>query len=372
MIVRLGASIGKIQAWRGLVGLALALPLAACFGSGGSYTRPEDIKPVYDIRNSPVPVPYPKFKPAQVPSRYAPPYEAADAGVAPMPVTSTPLPSSGIEKVGPGDTLYAISRRTGVPVRDLISANRLAPPYRLAVGQEIRVPNVQVHVVAKGDTGYSISRAYGVNLADLMALNNVRPPYTLAIGQRLSLPGGAEAEAVTPAVPSTVPSPDGGGTYAERRRETEVVGRVTAAPPPRRSSTFTWPLTGTIVARYGPTGSGQHNDGINILAPAGTPVKAAEDGVVVYASNALVGYGNLLLVKHAGGWITAYAHNERLLVRQGQKVTRGQVVARVGNTGGVREPQLHFEIRQGRQALDPLRFLERQRADAGPTDIAVW
>jgi murein DD-endopeptidase MepM/ murein hydrolase activator NlpD len=100
-----------------------------------------------------------------------------------------------------------------------------------------------------------------------------------------------------------------------------------------------------------------HNDGINIEAPLGTPVTAAEAGVVAYAGNELRGFGNLLLVRHQGGWMTAYAHNNELLVKRGQKVTRGQMIARVGRTGNVEQPQLHFEIRKGTDAIDPVKFL---------------
>jgi murein DD-endopeptidase MepM/ murein hydrolase activator NlpD len=112
-------------------------------------------------------------------------------------------------------------------------------------------------------------------------------------------------------------------------------------------------VPGRPLASYGTGAGGTHNDGINIAAPAGTPVLAADAGVVAYAGNELRGYGNLLLVKHAGGWMTAYAHNFALLVKRGDRVKRGQEIARVGATGAVGEPQLHFEIRQGTRALDP-------------------
>ena len=126
-------------------------------------------------------------------------------------------------------------------------------------------------------------------------------------------------------------------------------------PPPSKGgeARFLWPVHGRILASYGTGAGGTHNDGINIGAPAGTPVLAAEAGVVAYAGNELRGYGNLLLVKHAGGWMTAYAHNSALLVKRGDRVKRGQEIARVGATGAVGEPQLHFEVRQGTRALDP-------------------
>ena len=120
---------------------------------------------------------------------------------------------------------------------------------------------------------------------------------------------------------------------------------------------FAWPVRGRVVAGYGVAAGGSHNDGINIAAPRGTPVAAVDGGTVAYAGNELRGYGNLVLVKHANGWITAYAHLDELLVKQGDRVNRGQVIAKVGATGGVGEPQLHFELRRGKKAVDPREFL---------------
>jgi murein DD-endopeptidase MepM/ murein hydrolase activator NlpD len=120
---------------------------------------------------------------------------------------------------------------------------------------------------------------------------------------------------------------------------------------------FLWPVKGKVVSRFGPQGGGQHNDGINIAAPRGTPVLAAENGVVVYAGNELPGFGNLLILRHADGWMTAYGHNDALKVRRGDTVRRGQPIATVGTSGGARTPQLHFEIRRGSDAVDPSRYL---------------
>jgi murein DD-endopeptidase MepM/ murein hydrolase activator NlpD len=116
-------------------------------------------------------------------------------------------------------------------------------------------------------------------------------------------------------------------------------------------------VQGQVVGRYGPVAGGTQNDGLNIKAAEGTPVLAADSGTVAYVGNELRGYGNLILIKHADGWMTAYAHNAQILVTRGQKVQRGQVVARVGATGAVTEPQLHFEVRRGSRALDPMDYL---------------
>ena len=120
---------------------------------------------------------------------------------------------------------------------------------------------------------------------------------------------------------------------------------------------FRWPANGRVIAAFGPTANGQQNDGINIALPENTPVKAAEDGVVAYAGNELKGYGNLVLVRHPNGYVTAYAHAKELLVKRGDQVKRGQPIARSGQTGNVNAPQLHFEIRKGAAPLDPTKFL---------------
>jgi murein DD-endopeptidase MepM/ murein hydrolase activator NlpD len=112
-----------------------------------------------------------------------------------------------------------------------------------------------------------------------------------------------------------------------------------------------------VISAYGKKPNGQQNDGINISVPENTAVKASEDGTVAYAGNELKGYGNLVLIRHAGGYVTAYAHNSEILVHRGEKVTRGQVIAKAGQTGGVAAPQVHFEIRKGSNPVDPTRYL---------------
>jgi murein DD-endopeptidase MepM/ murein hydrolase activator NlpD len=127
-----------------------------------------------------------------------------------------------------------------------------------------------------------------------------------------------------------------------------------AAAPTGR---FPWPVNGRVLATFGNAPGGGHNDGINIAAPRGTPVRAIEAGTVAYAGNEVKGYGNLLLIKHPDGWISAYAHLDEMLVKVGDSVSGGQVIAKVGNSGGVSEPQLHFELRRGKKPVDPREFL---------------
>jgi murein DD-endopeptidase MepM/ murein hydrolase activator NlpD len=136
-------------------------------------------------------------------------------------------------------------------------------------------------------------------------------------------------------------------------------GPAASAEPPAASHSgiFLWPVRGHVLENYGAAPDGTHNDGINIAAARGAPVQAADAGVIAYAGNELRGYGNLILIKHPNGWISAYAHCDLILVKTGQKVARGQVIARVGSTGNVSEPQLHFELRRGKQPVDPRGYL---------------
>jgi murein DD-endopeptidase MepM/ murein hydrolase activator NlpD len=175
-------------------------------------------------------------------------------------------------------------------------------------------------------------------------------------------------EQSTPAtVTATKPSESGQETPGARPDSTETA--IVPEQDTRLSNRFLWPVRGRIISRYGPKKGGLHNDGINIAAAAGTNVVAADDGVVAYAGNELRGFGNLLLIRHSEGWVTAYAHNADLLVKRGDKVKRGQAIARIGSTGNVASPQLHFEIRQGTDPVDPLKYLRAQGAQLNPAVV---
>jgi murein DD-endopeptidase MepM/ murein hydrolase activator NlpD len=128
---------------------------------------------------------------------------------------------------------------------------------------------------------------------------------------------------------------------------------MTEDAPVPAGTRFLQPVVGRILSGYGPKPDGLHNDGVNIAAPLGTPVKAADRGTVVYAGNELRGFGNLVLLKHEDGFVTAYAHLDKIEVSKGDTVARGQRVGTVGRTGSVSEPQLHFELRRGAKAIDP-------------------
>ena len=241
------------------------------------------------------------------------------------------------------------------------------------------------HRVRTGETVYSIARARGVDAYALITANKLTPPFDLTEGQRLINPGktrqGRRSQAPSIAAASGAAEADAGHPVprpqAAQAGAPERAGEQPAAvasqshpaspvpEPPQGAGGFIWPVEGRILSDFGPKSGGRYNDGINIAAAAGTPVRAAEKGVVVYAGNELRGFGNVLLIKHAGGWMTAYAHNQALLVSRGDWVRRGQMIARAGSTGGVGEPQLHFEVRRGRRAVDPLEMLPRPSAQVG-------
>lgn len=137
------------------------------------------------------------------------------------------------------------------------------------------------------------------------------------------------------------------------------VAALPSTPPPRAGGRFAWPVRGPILSDYGPKPDGLRNDGINIGAAKGTPVKAADNGIVAYAGNQLRAFGNLVLIRHDGGLVTVYGHLDSMSVEQGQRVTKGQAIGTVGQTGNVRSPQLHFGLRKGETPLNPTDQLER-------------
>ena len=197
-----------------------------------------------------------------------------------------------------------------------------------------------VHIVAPGESLIGIARRHGVSLKALARANNIQPYAKISIGDRLTIPGGrpiAERQTPAPQVaqPRTVPAEKVASAPAQTARvatpETQTTESVTkTAEAAGGMPSFRWPVRGRIIAGFGPKPNGQQNDGINLAVPEGTPIKAAEDGVVAYAGNELKGYGNLVLIRHANGYVTAYAHASELLVKRGDQVKRGQMIAMPG------------------------------------------
>jgi murein DD-endopeptidase MepM/ murein hydrolase activator NlpD len=297
--------------------------------------------------------------------------------------------------VASGDTVDGIARRYGVPAVAIVQANNLTAPATIHAGQQLVIPRYQaarvpasppkiatvaatgaaatpavpaspgVHVVTAGETLGRISRRYGKPVGELAKANNIAVGARLNVGDRLVIPGVRMSAGKTKPAPVVA---DTAAPSAEPTPSASVFTPVAETPAPNDAAAkgadgtgslpkFRWPANGRVISAFGPTTSGQQNDGINIALPENTPVKAAEDGVVAYAGNELKGYGNLVLVRHPNGYVTAYAHAKELLVKRGDQVKRGQVIARSGQSGNVNAPQLHFEIRKGASPVDPTKFL---------------
>lgn len=245
----------------------------------------------------------------------------------------------GSHKVLAGENLYKIARNYNVVLRDLIKENNLDAPYTLKEGDVLKIPTPNYHEVKTGENLYVISRQYQMNLNQLIELNNLQAPYAIFAGQRLRISNLRTATATK-------------NNVLSKKEEGNFFSRTF-----KKSNNFTWPIKGEVVSRFGPKQGGLYNDGINIAANKGSDVKAASDGVVAYVGNELKGYGNLIIVKHSNGFITAYAHLENSFVKRGEKINQGQVIAQVGNSGNVSSPQLYFGLRRGRDAVNPVSYL---------------
>jgi murein DD-endopeptidase MepM/ murein hydrolase activator NlpD len=282
-----------------------------------------------------------------------------------------------------GDTLIGIARRHGVALAPLAVANGLAPPYVIRPGQVLHVPGAAAVAppvgLATGGSSLGVSQAMaeappaitpppasaaqGVEARAVVAeaLPPPGPPPPPPSASLASPPQAAPVAAATAEASATPRAGPSARTTASPAAETARAAPREAAPPARRlpPGRFAWPVRGPVVSGFGDKGGGLVNDGINIAAPRGTPVRAAAEGTVIYAGNGVRGFGNLVLIRHEGGWVTAYGHNERLLVRQGQAVGAGEEIARVGSTGAVASPQLHFQVRRSGRPVDPAAHLSR-------------
>jgi murein DD-endopeptidase MepM/ murein hydrolase activator NlpD len=278
-------------------------------------------------------------------------------------------PGAGAIMVRGTDTVWNIAERYRLPMRGIIDLNNLAPPYHLQDGQRLLLPPPLEHKVGAGDTVTGIARLYGVSAAQLAQLNNLSAPYALREGQSLRLPETyhkrLDSTPVTAqAVVKPAASPHRTNAMAKKQkngllpaetRTQRTASKTTVAPPVRGE--FVWPVRGKVISTYGEKPGHLYNDGINIAAPKGAPVVAASDGTVAYVGNDLAGYGNLVLIRHANGIVTAYAHMNGMNVARGQAVRKGQAIGTVGSTGTVASSQLHFEVRRGMNSIDPAKYL---------------
>ena len=346
-------------------------------------------------------------------SSYAPPSQSPIETTATVPPRSVaaarPAAQNGTTIiVGTSDTLDLLAKRYNVSAAAILQANGYKGPRVLSPGQQLIIPRQtavaaaapalappaskpvaaaaapsSVHIVNRGDTLMSIARRNHVPVAELAKANNLDQSAKLSLGMKLTVPGSKSA-AVAPAAqpvvaavpaqpvapvaaPATKMAAAGGPPQAARlaqattnvAEEKPVVeaASVKSSEATGALPTFRWPVRGKVITSYGAKTNGKSNDGINLAVPEGTPVKAAEDGVVAYSGNELKGYGNLVLVRHSNGYVTAYAHASELMVKRGDTIKRGQIIAKSGQSGEVGSPQLHFEIRKGSSPVDPLQFL---------------
>ena len=344
-------------------------------------------------------------------SSYAPPSRSPIETTATVPPRSVAAarpasPNGTTIIVGTSDTLDGLAKRYNVSAAAILQANGYKGPRVLSPGQQLIIPKQaavavaapalappvskplaaaagpsSVHIVNRGDTLMSIARRNNVPVGELAKANNLDQSARLSLGMKLTVPGSKSA-AVAPAAQPVVAAATvqqvappaatkmaaaGGPPQAARlaqattnvAEEKPVVeaASVKSSEATGALPTFRWPVRGKVITTYGAKTNGKSNDGINLAVPEGTPVKAAEDGVVAYSGNELKGYGNLVLVRHSNGYVTAYAHASELMVKRGDTIKRGQIIAKSGQSGEVGSPQLHFEIRKGSSPVDPLQFL---------------
>jgi murein DD-endopeptidase MepM/ murein hydrolase activator NlpD len=306
--------------------------------------------------------------------------------------------------LAPGETLLSVSKRHGVSVEAIARVNRLGggpimPGTRLYIpaaepskfAQAPGAPRAKVaectgsqcYTVQKGETVGAIARAHGLTEQQLLEANNLPDARSLRAGQAIAIPGQtASRQAMASATPQTRTPPRAGHTAASAasasegtlqeseqvKPSTEVKMTTTkpsepsceaalSNPLPRMGKTFRKPVEGLVIGQFGPQRDGTVNEGLTISVPKGTPIKAAENGVVAYVGDELPGFGNLILIRHAEEYVTAYAHADEIMVKKCDVVKRGQTIATAGVTGDASQPQLHFEIRKNAKPVDPAPLL---------------
>lgn len=274
------------------------------------------------------------------------------------PVATASSPDwQGTHTIASGESLYGIARKHNVKVAELQEVNGIASVTRIRPGTVIKVP---------GSAGASGAKAVAAVPSRTETAGAVTPigggGSPLSIRPRI-INGDAGEPAEPKRVASLGPAPRTATDAATTDAEPKGESAAAASEAPRiagGSGKFRWPVKGKVIAGFGARPDKSHNDGINISVPQGAEVMAAENGVVAYSGNELKGYGNLILIRHDGGWVSAYGHNDELLVKRGDKIKRGQAIAKAGNTGSVDRPQVHFELRQDSKPVDPLPHMEKQ------------
>jgi murein DD-endopeptidase MepM/ murein hydrolase activator NlpD len=318
---------------------------------GGSYSR-SNLPPVSQPYAQATPAAYTPATANLKPERaaYVPPAPPPRSNLAKVRAATAPGAGGEIYKVQAGDTPRSIAQKAGVSERALIERNNL-DPTRLRIGQTLYLP--------KGGKAPIAPRAVAANQSKPALASDIHVVKTTAIQPPGQRPQPAPKAQATPA-PAVASSDEVIGGQNPQVASTQQL----PAPEPMSGNSFRWPVQGRIISEFGTKPDGGHNDGINVAIPLGTSVKAAENGVVAYAGDELKGYGNLVLIRHSNNWVSAYAHNDEILVKRGDQVRRGQVIAKAGRTGQVNQPQLHFELRKGSRPVDPTKYMTNSTANA--------
>lgn len=277
-------------------------------------------------------------------------------------------------KIQQGDNLLRIALNNNSTLREIATINNIKPPYKVYVGQKIKVPvknsgevksltnkketNKEYYKVQKGDNLYSISRDTGIPVGNLISYNNLKKPYNIYVGQKLYLKNRNNNTSKTSQKQPQQETKQVVKLEKVEQPKTQPSSTTTSSQPTQQSNAlFSWPVRGDIIKKFGKQANGDYSDAIHIKAPLNTPILAAGDGEIAYAGNELKGYGNIIIVKHNNGWLSIYGYCDTMKVKVKDKVSKGQTIGTVGQTGDISEPQLYFSIRKGRVVMDPMKYL---------------
>lgn len=243
-------------------------------------------------------------------------------------------------KIVTGDTLDSISKKYEVTKNELIKFNKINPPYILKPGKFIKIPVPKRYKIKKGDTLYKIAKCSSTNILEIKNKNININEKKLIVGSVINLPYYSIDKCKLKSVKIA-------------KKNKSIKKSI------KSKEIFIWPVQGSIITFFGKQKGGRKNDGINIISVKGNPVRAAMSGKVIYRGNELLAWGNLIIIKHRDNWTTAYAHLDKLLVKKGEIIKTGDIIASVGATGNVNKSQLHFQVRKNSKPLDPMKFLKK-------------
>ncbi len=324
--------------------------------------------PTAQVERAPIGAPQMAYPQAAAPSgppvAYAPTnYSAPAATYTPAPVhaaaPAAPRVSGVAHVVVGGETMASVARSYGTTPAVIATTNNLQQNAPLRVGQTLIVPSSMGNLAQSKPVPAVVSAKPTTVVAAAPLAAPVAAPVAPAAPKSAPVQAATLAPAAAPATAAVAPAKPA-APAAAAPKVAAAAATEDADDAPRAAGSgpqFRAPVRGRVISGFGPKPGGARNDGVNFAVPEGTSVRAAEDGTVAYAGNELKGYGNLVLIKHADGYVTAYAHNSEVMVKRGDTVRRGQIVAKAGQSGGVNTPQLHFEIRKGSQPVDPSQYV---------------